>query len=365
MPTVKDIAKRAGVSPATVSLALNGKSVSQKALRKVLRAAEDLEYQPKLSARSLRSGKMMSVGFYVVEESFEEACNSGYLFPLVAGISNTLSANGYSLQFESFVPEKIEIITKKALEQSVDAMIVLPHYQNVAQSLLSSLDKTQIPIVFLQCETALDALAVTVDNAKGARLALSHLCENGHVDIGVIAGPSGHVDSVARLDAYRSLASELNLTIQESWIQYGDFTIESGSECATTILDNSQRKPTALLCMNDNMAVGAMHAIRQRGLRIPDDISVIGFDDSPVSQASTPRLTTIKQPFVEQGTLSASILLDILLGRPFASESHVAEDPTATATSPMLADTTVATSKHHVLAPRLVQRESVALVSRL
>ncbi len=334
MATVKDIAKLAGVSPATVSLALNGKSVSRKALTKVLRAAEELEYQPKLSARSLRSGKMMSVGFYVVEESFEEACNSGYLFPLIAGISSTLSTNGYSLQFQSFMPDTIDVITKKALEQSVDAMIILPHYRNVASTLMSALDKTKLPVVFLQCETTLDAHTVVIDNSEGARIALKYLYANGHVDIGMVAGPEYHVDSLARLDAYTSMAKELNLVIRKDWIQYGNFTIESGFECANRILGSNDR-PTALFCLNDYMAVGAMHAIRQRGLRVPGDISVVGFDDSPVSQACSPRLTTIKQPFIEQGTIGANIVLEILSGQTTAVQTHIVQ-------------------------PKLVERESVA-----
>lgn len=126
MATVKDIAKLAGVSPTTVSWALNGKHVSQDALEKVLLAASELNYHRRMSARSLRSGKVFSVGFYIVNPTLEARLNTAYVFPMLAGISKVLSEKDYSMQFEVITPATTDVLVKKALQYSVDGMIVLP-----------------------------------------------------------------------------------------------------------------------------------------------------------------------------------------------------------------------------------------------
>lgn len=315
MPTVSDIAKRAGVSPATVSLALNGKPVSEKSLQKVLQAAEELNYYPKISARSLRSGKVLSIGFYVIEAEFNLEPNSGYLFPLVAGISRTLASAGYSMQFESITPENTGLLSKKAREHSVDGMIVLPHYPDVVHTLQRDILKDEIPIVFLQVHPSLDVYYAGVNHAMGTELALRHLYNHGHRNIAVIAGPKWNLDSQQRLDAYTEVARDLGLQIRDEWFGYGDFNIQGGYNCARAIVQQSEI-PTAIFCLNDFMAVGAMHALFECGIRVPEHISVLGYDDSFVAEACFPQLTTIRQPMFEQGAKSAQMVLDILHGEP-------------------------------------------------
>ena len=312
MATVKDIARLAGVSPTTVSWALNGKRVSEESLRKVLEAARELNYHPKMSARSLRAGKVFSIGFYIVNPSLDPRLN-GYLFPMLAGISKVLAEDNYAMQFDIVTPDKLDMLAKKALEHSVDGMLVLPQFSGVTERLLKELPE-KFPVVYMQQDPAASPdHCVVIDQAAGVELAIRHLYDLGHRAIGVIAGPAEHVDNVLRLRAVQAVFRDLGLSWREEWVAHGQFDMESGEVGMRRILEAPDR-PTAVFCFNDYMAIGALRAAASAGLRVPDDISILGFDDTDVAEASTPALTTIQQPVFQQGQQAAAMLMRLIKG---------------------------------------------------
>ena len=310
MATVKDIARLAGVSPTTVSWALNGKRVSEESLRRVLEAAQALNYHPKLSARSLRAGKVFSIGFYIVNPSLDPRLN-GYLFPMLAGISKVLAHDGYSMQFDIITPSTVDALTKKALEHSVDGMLVLPQFSGVTEQLMEDLPK-DFPVVFMQSDpTAKTPHCVAIDQIKGADLAIRYLYAQGHRDIGMITGPVEHVDNVLRMRSAYQTMQDLHLVWERAWVQHGEFDIESGYIGMKHILA-AAKKPSAVFCFNDYMAIGALRAASHVGLRVPHDISILGFDDTDVAEASSPALTTIQQPVFDQGQRAANLLMRMI-----------------------------------------------------
>ncbi|WP_243835087.1 LacI family DNA-binding transcriptional regulator [Alicyclobacillus sacchari] len=314
---MKDIARLAGVSPTTVSWALNGKRVSEESLRRVLEAAQALNYHPKLSARSLRAGKVFSIGFYIVNPSLDPRLN-GYLFPMLAGISKVLASDGYSMQFDIITPSTIDVLIKKALEHAVDGMLVLPQFSGVTEQIMRDLPH-DFPVVFMQSDPATKPRhCVAIDQMKGVNLAIRYLHAQGHREIGMIAGPVEHVDNVLRMQSAYQTMQELDLAWKSVWVQQGDFDIESGYAGMKRILD-ADKKPSAIFCFNDYMAIGALRAASEVGLNVPHDISILGFDDTDVAEASSPALTTIQQPVFEQGQRAASMLMTMIKGEELAA----------------------------------------------
>lgn len=315
----------AGVSPSTVSWALNGKKVSKESMDRVLWAAQELNYHPKLSAKSLRSGKAYSIGFYIINEEFDDSRLNGFIFPIFSGISKVLSTLHYSMQFEIIAPSKIDTLRKKALENSVDGMIILPQFSENASLLIHEVaDNT--PTIFMQYnESFAQHHSVYIDNYKGAELAIQHLYMLGHREIALITGPEGHIDSLNRLTASLSLMKVLNMDIRPEWQEHGAFGYADGFQCMDKILSYSNH-PTAVFCFNDYLAVGAIQAILSHGLRVPEDISVIGFDNSDITEACTPLLTTVAQPFLQQGQKAAELLMDIIEGK-ISSHTQIGIEP--------------------------------------
>ncbi|SIS83655.1 LacI family DNA-binding transcriptional regulator [Alicyclobacillus vulcanalis] len=318
MATVKDIARLAGVSPTTVSWALNGKRVSEESLRRVLEAARELNYHPKMSARSLRAGKVFSIGFYIVNPSLDPRLN-GYLFPMLAGISKVLAEDNYAMQFDIIMPDKLDLLVKKALEHSVDGMLILPQFQGVTEQLLKDLPD-KFPVVYMQQDPGADPEhCVVIDQAAGVDLAIRRLYQLGHRDIGIITGPEEHVDNQLRLAAARRVFADLGLTWREAWVAHGQFDMESGEAGMRRILQANPR-PTAVFCFNDYMAIGALRAAAAAGLSVPEDVSILGFDDTDVAEASTPALTTIQQPVFQQGQQAAAMLMQLIKGEAAAAK---------------------------------------------
>ena len=286
MATVKDIARLAGVSPTTVSWALNGKRVSEESLRRVLEAARELNYHPKMSARSLRAGKVFSIGFYIVNPSLDPRLN-GYLFPMLAGISKVLADDNYAMQFDIITPDKLDILAKKALEHSVDGMLILPQFSGVTERLLEELPD-KFPVVYMQQDPAASPEhCVVIDQAKGVELAIRHLYDLGHRQIGVIAGPKEHVDNVLRLRAARGCSRRwgwrggMNGCIRASSIWRAVRRACAGFWTAGAA--------DGLFCFNDYMAIGALRAAAEAGLKVPDEMSILGFDDTDVAEATRRR----------------------------------------------------------------------------
>ena len=308
---IKDIARVAGVSTATVSRALSDSSLVTEATRdKVREAARKLNYRLNVRARNLRIQKSMAVLLVVRNMS-----NPFYL-DIFKGVEAIARAAGYVVLMgntEDDADREIEYFDMLR-DGHADGMILmtgnLPEDHQV-------LDPTAglVPIVVALEAVDHSGLAhVQIDNHAASKTAVEHLLSLGHTRIGHIAGPVPEVLGQLRLDGFRDAMNTAGHSVPDAFEAVGDYSIQSGRRCCREIFQSSE-KPTALFVANDEMAFGAIGELRDMGLRVPEDVSVIGFDDLFVSDSFSPPLTTIRQPSVDIGQKSMMVLLDILGSR--------------------------------------------------
>jgi LacI family transcriptional regulator, repressor for deo operon, udp, cdd, tsx, nupC, and nupG len=312
------VAKRAGVSTATVSRVFSRPSVvSPDTRKKVLRAVEVLGYTPNSAAANLRTLRTRKLLVTVPDIS------NPFFSLILQGIEDAAHRAGYSVLLgDTQHDEKREEGYAGMLRRKeADGLIFLGHrLPKEAASLIRALAPARAPVVN-GCEFSrrLGIPSVHIDNEKAAAEAMGLLYELGHRRIGVVTGPLVSPLSRDRLRGATSRAraegAEATLAVTQ-----GDFSIESGLSAGRSLLEGS-RRPTAVFCFNDEMAIGILNAARERGLVVPRDLSVIGFDDIRFAQYSEPPLTTVAQPMREIGERTVRLLLDILQGTPIAEES--------------------------------------------
>lgn len=315
--TLRDVAALAGVSVATASLALNNKPVNAETKEKVLSAARKLNYQPHYGGRVLKTGRSHIIGLYIMNQRENTLITErvSFFYTLLRGVMEAVNRAGYAFQFgvEWIEPQAVNSVFDRLLSYSIDGVIVLPQWRN-SQVYLSKLLMTDIPHVVINPVISLEqSLQVIMDNRKGAELAIQHLAMLGYREIGLITGPAEHIDSIHRTQSYYKTMAILGLVVNPDWVRQGDFSIESGYSAMRQILAG-QQYPRAVFCCNDYMASGAMRAVFENSLRVPDDIALVGFDDVDVASAVFPRLTTVKQPCFELGSHAVELLLERIAG---------------------------------------------------
>jgi DNA-binding LacI/PurR family transcriptional regulator len=322
--TLRDVAALAGVSPATASLALNNKPVKETTRQKVLLAARKLNYQPHYGGRVLATGRSHVIGLYVFNDR-PEALNTAevsFFYPILRGIMEVVSSAGYAFQFGiEWVDAKggDSVLNQKMNSGSLDGIIALPQWPS-SHSILGQLDSSEVPSVVINPVVPLKNCGqIVVDNLLGAELAITHLHSLGYEEIGAITGPPDHIDSIHRAEGLYRTTSRLGVTVREEWVEAGDFGTRSGYLAMKRILRHTHL-PRAMFAFNDYMATGAMHAVLEAGLSIPDDIAFVGFDDIEVASAIYPKLTTVRQHCFELGCEAAKMLLDDLEGKTSASK---------------------------------------------
>jgi LacI family transcriptional regulator len=303
--TIFDVAKEAGVSYSTVSRVVNNKAYVKRSTReKVLKAMDRLGYRANLQARSLAGGRSSVIGLLVVDLATE------YVGELVRGIDEVLAANKYELMVYTThrrVTKEADYVNMMARGFADGLLIVLPREPG---AYLLGLRERQFPYVLIDQFGMDDAdLSVIAENQRGAYEATQHLIELGHTRIGMITGWMDMASARQRLDGYRAALSDFSLPIDQALIYEGNFSQQCGRLGAEFFLDMAH-PPTAIFASNDDSAVGAMEAARGRGLAIPADLSIIGFDDIPMARVLSPRLTTVRQPLTEMGSTAAQLLLD-------------------------------------------------------
>lgn len=306
MSTIRDVAKRAGVSVATVSRVMNGSGpVSASAAKRIHDAASSLRYVPHIGARSLITSKTHTLGVLLPDlygEFFSE---------LIRGIQETAQGHGYHLLFSSARGGKSEIRAAiRAMRGRVDGLIIMsPHAD--AETLVENFP-TSVPVALLSCGVrGLGYPVVDIDNAKGAREVVRHLVALGHRRIAHITGAPGNVDAAERLKGFRAALKAAGLSREDGPEIDGDFTEASGYRAGEQLLRLTP-PPTAVFAANDAMALGVMGALRERRMRVPEDISVVGFDDIPVARYVHPTLTSVHVPIAEMGQRAATILIGAL-----------------------------------------------------
>jgi DNA-binding LacI/PurR family transcriptional regulator len=305
---LKDIARELGVSLATVSRALaDSPDISAETKERVWSAAETLNYVPNLMARSLRSRRTKVIGVLVQEVASEFGAQA------IRGIHDELGRCGYQMLLSSgsSSPEQERVGLAMLLERSVDGLLLVDMQHHAAEGPPEELDAARIPVVYVNRRLPGSATACFVgpDDVFGGYLATEHLIGHGHRRIGYIAGPAEWQASWDRLDGYRRALADYGLPFDERLVRRGDWAVESGHATTASLLDLAE-PPTAIFSANDVMAAGAIDAARERGLSLPDDLALVGFDAREMSRYLRPALTTVTRPTYDLGRTAASLLVE-------------------------------------------------------
>jgi LacI family transcriptional regulator, repressor for deo operon, udp, cdd, tsx, nupC, and nupG len=305
--TIEDVAKRAGVSTATVSRALRGfVSVTPETKSRVEQAARELDYVISASASRLASGKTFTVG--VITPFIDR----WYFSNLLSGIERVTRSGGFELLVYSLdrLDERERIFHQKLLREQVDALLVCA--MPPSQKEIDFLQELKIPVALVGAEVA-GCASVRIDDIGGAKAATGHLINMGHQRIGLIAEsplqPMSFTAPRDRRNGFLNAHLDAGLTFDPALEAFGSFTIESGERAMDELLARPH-PPTAVFCESDEMAFGAMSAIRRHGLRVPEDISIVGFDDHDLAKYLN--LTTVSQSVQVMGETAAWIILDQL-----------------------------------------------------
>ncbi len=303
--TIVDVAREAGVSYSTVSRVLNGyEFVKDETRQRVLEAAERLGYVANQQARSLAGGKTHVIGLLV------PGLDNGYVGEVARGVDEEIARAEYEMVLYTThrnEGKERSYAVKLAKGLSDGLLLVVPL---VTSEYLEALREQQFPYVLIdQTDPANQSSIVDSTNWQGAYDAIRYLIELGHARIGFITGLMTLTSGVDRLEGYKAALRENQIDYDPALVIPGDFTQSGGHYAAKRLLDLRQR-PTAIFASNDLSAFGAMEAIRDRGLDIPGDISIIGFDDMPQASLVYPRLTTVRQPLDQMGRVAVRMLID-------------------------------------------------------
>src|ERR1700683_1546168 len=314
--TIRDVAKDSGFSSTTVSIVLNNAPLARYipavTKKRIEQAAKKLGYRPNLFARSLRSKRSHTVGVMVFDMT------DPYCTLVLRGIENTLYQSSYLPILTDVHNERsrFERYLEMLLDRRIEALIVLANWLFLDINLLGDLEKSSIPTAMIGCELKTESISsVIVDNEVGGHMALGHLHSLGHRKIAFIRGPKALTDSAPRWRGIRSCAKEFGLELDSRLImelpESRDpvSSFESGHKLTEDLI--KQKRPfTALLAFDDMSAFGAIRALNKAGVRVPEQCSVIGFDDVATSALYTPSLTTVRQPMEAMGASAVGIVVD-------------------------------------------------------
>ncbi len=316
---LEDIAKETGFSISTVSRVLSKSNypVSEAIREKVLRVAGTMGYEPNIAARSLRTDRTNTIGIIV------DDLLSPFTPPIVRGIQDYLNEHGFlSLIVNSdWDPIQEQSAIKTLLSRPVDGIIFVEYSHQTTSDALEQSNKPHVFVHRLFGSPIKNS--VVPDDYYGAGLATKHLISLGHRRIGYINGPENWHTCRARLSGYQDTLTSHNLPFDESLVQPGDWEIESGYKAAENMMKLAA-PPTAIFAANDAMALGANYAIQDAGLRVPEDVAVVGYDNRNFTKTVRPRLTTVSMPVIEMGGVAAELLLrQIAEGRKEEEEIKV------------------------------------------
>lgn len=309
LATIKDVAKEAGVSVATVSRTINKVDrVSPGVRERVLAAAESLSYRPNAVARSLRARNTRTLGLVIPN------IKNPFFTQVARAIEDAARERGYSLILGNTDenPEKEAEYLNVLLEKQVDGLIVSP--ARATSSQLEELSWNRVPVVFLdRYVQGIEAPVVRADGRRAVDELVEYLVGFGHEDLAIISGPAETVPGRERLDAFVKGAGERNVPVDEKRIKIGDFRRESGFKAMREMLSLDE-PPTAVFAANNLMALGALQALKRAGMRAPEDISFASFDDVSWFELVDPPITAIAQPVSELGTAVAEMLPALVEG---------------------------------------------------
>jgi len=307
--TIEDIAKLAGVSKATVSYVLNDKpGVSEELRLKIKKIIEDCNYVPNSAARGLAGEKTHFIGLVIPDVSDMFYAN------IIRGVEKTSNKHNYLLNLYTThgEEEKERRVIGLINSSMVDGLIIMAYY--IKDNFVDFLKNEGIPFVFIDYPTKdEDIYTVVVDNETGAFEATEYLISLGHEKIAFLEGHEAAWDSKARFMGFLKALTANSIEFNPLLIEKGDFTREGGYKATKRLLEKREEF-TAIFSSNDQMAIGAVRALKEKGLKVPEDVSIVGFDNIEASSIIDPPLTTVMQPIYEMGKKATEILLRLING---------------------------------------------------
>jgi LacI family transcriptional regulator len=313
MINLADVAKRARVSPTTASFVLNNRQkewhISDATTKRVLDAATEMGYQRNELARSVASGKNFVLGF--VKSPLADEQDSKILNGILAAAVD----EGYLVKiFYWEREEQRKALVKHCAEQRLAGVIMRTFVRfDATRHFFEALAHYGISVAFVDDDISIEGTScVTSDDDSGYRLAIRHLADLGHTKFALIAGDSVHVQSQLRTMIYRKIMEESGLPVPRGSILNSNWGLERSEELTRRLFENPKNRPTALMCAGDEIAAVAMRTLSRMNLRVPEDVSVVGYSDFGFSKLLNPPLTTVAQPFTEMGSVATRLLLESL-----------------------------------------------------
>ncbi|MBP1045979.1 LacI family DNA-binding transcriptional regulator [Enterococcus sp. BWM-S5] len=323
--TIRDVAKQAGVSIATVSKVFNGYTdINLETKDKILKIAKELDYAPNMAARTLSSKKQQTIALILNELNFTR--KSTMPMEVLDGVYKYTEKSDYEFVFYATSTEKQLSKTFRQFcnEHNITGAVIQglkmtdPYYQEI--------EETSLPTVLVDMSVKNPKVGtVSIDNQKAAFEAVNYLIEQGHESIGMINGSRDADVSILRETGYCQALKENAIPLKESYIQYANFE-EDISYFITKNLLTTNKEITALFCASDVMAIGAMRAVKDMGIKVPEDLSIIGFDDIILASYVTPELTSVSQDMREIGFEAAKLLTEIIDGDDQNNNRRIAHE---------------------------------------
>lgn len=327
MVTIKDIAKAAGVSHTTVSRALNNNPVIKPETRKkIQQLAESMNYVPNVNARSLVNQKNYMIGLFF--SSIEEGTSASFLVEAITAINSvldesySLSVKGIDQLQEKADDENLQQQFEKINLHRYDGIIVMSQSDTDAD-FIGYVKEQQIPLVVLNRQIDDPAIVnVSTDDSAGVAGAIDYAISLGHTRIGFIGGKRSFLSSKKRREGLIASMEKHRLPINDALFLDGDYSIHSGFAEMKKLIDLAPRL-TLVFCANDDMAIGALRAANEAGIRVPEDVSLIGFDDTTVVSYLNPPLTTVHKPIGEISRKGTELLLQMISGSEIQQKHHL------------------------------------------
>jgi LacI family transcriptional regulator len=317
--TIKDVARQAGVGIATVSRTLHGSAqVSPKTAARVLQVVEELGYRPNSSAQSLASGRSHMLGLVVSD------ITNPFFPELVKGFEDVALLNGYDVLVAStnYDPTRTALCVRRLIERKIDGVAIMT--SEVDPSLKDTFARRKVPLVFLDVGSVGKGVSnVKVDYGTGISQAVEHLSQLGHRRIAFISGPDRLASARERRDMFIARLTLPRMDPpREILLEEGNHRVDGGLDAMRRLLRRTP-PPTAVIASNDLTAIGAMRALRQAGLRVPEDMSLVGFDDIQMAEFTEPPLTTVRLLRTEVARLACAALMQLIGSPGTGAEFHM------------------------------------------
>lgn len=317
--TIKDIAKIANVSHTTVSRALNDSPlINQKTKEEIQRIAEKLNYVPNLSAKGLVKVQSFNIGLFFT--SMVNATSADFIYAVIKSVSETIPKPYHVVINGLDVDEHIDIASS-----NYDGIILVSQMDD--DWFIRKVMEAEVPIIVInrKLDTKFPISNIFCDEKRGIQEAVEYLADCGHQMIGFLEGYESSASNIRRKQGFENEMMREGLELKREWVFKGDFSVESGYRIGDDIAKLTER-PTAIICASDAMAVGLMRRLIEMKIRIPDDISIIGFDNGTLSNYSTPSLSSIERPIETMAKSASELLINTING--IVREKQIIQFPT-------------------------------------